>query len=37
MKLCIDCYKKIYKDRSQVISVSNEKHCCEYCEKRIIL
>ncbi len=33
MKLCIECYKKIYRDRSQVISISEGKHVCEYCEK----
>ena len=33
MRVCIECYKKIYKNRSQIISISEEKCICENCGK----
>lgn len=33
MKICVECYKRLYKNRSQVIEVSKEIDICEKCEK----
>lgn len=31
MKLCVKCYKELYKNTSQLVSLSNEKEICEEC------
>ena len=34
MKLCIECYKEMWTDASQMVSISKEKEKCKKCGKK---
>ena len=37
MKLCVECYKKKYGNRSQLVSLSHKEEICENCKLKKIL
>jgi len=37
MKLCVECYKKKYGNRSQLVSLSHKEEICENCNSKKFL